>query len=214
MDSIEQVFNKLNDSGVNYVVLRNFEDLMKDDFISNHPDIDFLCDDYTKLTEVVGAYSKPNIKDNVHYLLNIGDNVIPIDVRCVGDDYYDRNWETKILKTRKLFKGFCYVPNIEEYYYSLLYHTLIQKEKISSDYMELFQKLETQLGINVKDSRLQQLEHYMINNGYKYVCPEDIGVGFHVKNSNRKLIKFDSHRKLQRRIIQLKRLIKRLIHLE
>lgn len=32
-----------------YVVLRNFEELFKNDFLSMHPDIDFLCKDKKRL---------------------------------------------------------------------------------------------------------------------------------------------------------------------
>ncbi len=44
-NSIEEFFSALNAAGINYLVLRNYENLLKPEiYVDGHGDIDLLCD--------------------------------------------------------------------------------------------------------------------------------------------------------------------------
>lgn len=44
-DTLQGFFNALNNNNVKYVVMRNFEEMDKDDFfVEGHEDIDILCE--------------------------------------------------------------------------------------------------------------------------------------------------------------------------
>ena len=54
--SIFEFFEALNEAGVKYLVLRNYENLLEQEmFLDGHGDIDLLCDDYKKIVKAVGA---------------------------------------------------------------------------------------------------------------------------------------------------------------
>lgn len=213
MENIRMLFERINSLEINYIVLRNYEDLMSDSFLIRHPDIDFLCDNRKVLVEAIGAETRLNYDDGMHYLVEIGRIKVPIDIREIGDGYYDNKWEQEMLRSKILFKGLCYIPNKENYYYSLLYHAIIQKDKVSEDYMEIFKNIERELELYDECSRLERLEIYMEAKSYQYVYPDDICVGFNIEKSKNSLIEKNSKKKFQRDCFKAKQMIKRVLRM-
>ena len=212
MDNIELLFTRINSLGINYIVLRNYEELMHESFINSHPDIDFLCENKNDLVEAINAQNRLDYEDGVHYKVLVGDIYVPIDIREIGDGYYDDKWERDMLKSKTLYQGIIFAPNDENYYYSLLYHAIIQKDKISEDYMKIFKHYEMLYDIKVNDNYVKILDRYMERQGYKYTYPNDIGVGFNVRRSKRSLIEINSREKAKRNYIKIKRIIKKILN--
>lgn len=96
--SLKQLLYVLNET-VEYVVLRNF-DLFPNKFIvDEHSDIDFLTSNRYLFQCISNAKPVFWLKARARYYINIGDIRSAIDIRFIGDDYFDRNWEKKLFMT-------------------------------------------------------------------------------------------------------------------
>lgn len=202
--SLKSLFESLNQSGIKYIVLRNQEELLEDDFLFNHSDIDFLCEDRDKFIEFLKSFPREKKNDKIHHAINIDGQIVPIDLRYVGDGYYDAEWEKKMLESRQMFNNLCYVMSLENYYYSLLYHALIQKRKISSDYVARLENMRKNLKLNNDSDNLDTLEKYMKEKGYFYTYPKDVLTLFNIENVDKELIKDDPKIRHKRHLHGLK----------
>lgn len=165
-NSLIEMLSELNEKN-NYLVLRNYELYTENKLLDGHDDIDLLCDDRDKIIQTMCAEKIDN-GDDVHVFVNIADKKVRVDVRCVGDTYYDVLWEENMLHTKIVYKNNFFVMNDENYYFSILYHVFFHKRKLSEDYLQRLLSLSCNLGIefdkrNLKDS----LKEYMQMKGYK-----------------------------------------------
>lgn len=212
--SLEEFFKHLNGSTY-YVILRNFEELTDEFLSTEHPDIDFLCSDRKLfLTETRSVSRTKNINDQVHRYIIINNKRVDIDVRCIGDGYYDSNWEKDILNTRTLFQNKFYVPEKGNYFYSLLYHVLIQKDNVSDDYAKRLITMAKELGIeDVSIVSIKLLQSYMRRKGYMFTYPENPKTKAYFNSVDKRLIKINYRRLFQRRFLYCKNLIKNILKL-
>ena len=171
---LNMLWDKLNDT--NYIVLRNYIEMS--DEVEKGGDIDILCETRDVLIEKLHLVSRVSV-DNLNNCKTILNGMeIPIDVRYVGDNYYDHNWEIDMLKRKKKF-GKCYVIGEYDEKFSLLYHILLHKYDIPSKYRDFlknnFEYMETNVLIDC-------LAEYMRANSYYPVIPLDKGVCFNQTN--------------------------------
>ena len=188
-ESLEEMFYTLNEIS-NYVILRNNE-ILPNDFQSDlHGDIDILTDDMNILVSVLNAVEYKTKRCVKHYV-NVNGQKVKLDIRELGDDYYCHDFEKDMLKTRVLNKNNIYVPNDEYYFYSLIYHALIQKKKISPDYYDklysLFLNIKADKTFNLEqysspiDLYFYMLREFMKNKNYFFVQPKDKVVVYNKK---------------------------------
>ena len=180
--NIQSFVDSLNDSGVLYLVLRNYENLLSPEiYVDGHGDIDLLCADSRLLAEKVGARKYHNkvkevCDDGVHYYVFVAGKQVSLDLRSVGDGYYCRKWQQEMLDRRVLKDGF-YVMCEQDYLYSLIHHAILQKRSFSNEYRFRLAAMCNELHISMKDdsaqSFIQLLESYMEKHGYTYVYPRD-----------------------------------------
>lgn len=180
-DSLKQLFYVLNDT-CEYVVLRNFDDLPDIYEVGEHSDIDFLVKRRDVFTRICNANAVYRDKLRSKYEIKVNQKSVYIDVRYVGDGYYDAGWETNILKTRILVTQCFYTPDEENYIYSLLYHGLVQKKKIADEYLIKFEAI---FGMVTIKNLVDILNLFLDHNKYKYVEPKDFSVYYN--NFNFKL---------------------------
>lgn len=181
-NTMKEVFDLLNKNNVIYVVLRNYDNLLDDNiYMDGHGDVDLLCEDSEVLARVLKAYPDKNHfkngePDKVHYYLYLQNNYMSLDLRHIGDGYYDRKWEKEVLERRVLQEGF-YVPHPKDYFYTLIYHAIFQKETLTEEYRARLLKMGAALGIDTLSGRtadfVKIMENHMRENGYSYVFPED-----------------------------------------
>ena len=185
-DSLESFLYVLN-SSLEYVVLRNFEQYPERYSSNEHGDIDLLVTNIKLLKHLSGAEKIYKRKHRVHYKVRISDKDVYFDFRHIGDDYYDKQWEMQILKTRILKDNLFYVPDEINYYYSLLYHAILHKPFLTHEYEG---RLLKGLNQNIAQDHyspdsskhlFQKLVLFMSDNNYKYVVPRDISVYFNSK---------------------------------
>ncbi|ASR48621.1 hypothetical protein B4V02_18965 [Paenibacillus kribbensis] len=182
---IQQLFTVLNWT-TEYVVLRNFECLPNQYHLELHGDIDLLVKDAVEVSFITNATKVFLEEYRVHYQINIAGKTVLFDFRYIGDNYYCNDWEMSILRNKELsHKGF-FIPNQEDYFFSLIYHAFIHKPTIAQDYIERLIAMANQLNIehfsyqtltNNKELKLF-LDAYMSKKGYHYSVPNDLSVFF------------------------------------
>ena len=189
-DTFQSFVHALNNSGVPYLVLRNYENLLSPEiYVGGHGDIDLLCTDSRLLAEKVGARSYNNkVKevcgDGVHYYVLVAGKHVSLDLRSIGDGYYCTLWQKGMLERRVLWNGF-YVMNDYDYLYSLIHHAILQKRFFSDEYRFRLTEMCNRLHIKKKDDSAQSfimlLEEYMGEHGYTYTYPTDTFVPLNKK---------------------------------
>lgn len=202
---VKQLFLKLNQSKVCYVVLRNWEDFYSDLLIDGHNDIDILCKTERDKKTFVRLFDAKHIGDPYFgkYSFFINNNKFYIDFRVVGDGYYCRKWEQQMLKTRILDeKGFYKLDN-EEYYFSLLYHAIIHKNQISENYNKILSNLFSNIKLKDYESILTS---FMSEKKYYYSVSYDRFVGQNFKGNKIKIKKELSTKCIYLKIRMKKRL--------
>jgi hypothetical protein len=174
-NDLNELFYVLNTT-TNYIVLRNFEGIPNQINLDMHNDIDILTDDKWQITHILNKQILKNSKGIPRPCIIVGDKKISIDLRYVGDIYYDEKWAKKMLENKVRTKNGVNCPNIEDYFYSLLYHALIHKSKISPDYITKLVELAKKNHIKdfSEDIFSQQkklkkiLDIFLQNHGYRY----------------------------------------------
>ena len=182
-DSLEQFFTILNQS-LNYVVLRNFEELPNNFKIGFKGDIDILAEDKNEIELISNAkkISPQNFGRRFRILVN--NEKIHLDLRYVGDGYLDEEWEKSILNKR-ISKNGIFVPNEKNYFYSYLYHCLIQKKSMSEIHVKRISKLGKNIRKNIdivkydnKENFREELEEFLKKENFSYSRPIDNSVFF------------------------------------
>ena len=109
--------------------------------IDNSGDIDLLVNNFFIFKRIADAHSY-KLK-NLSLISNNGDpledygfkvsnfikvekNEVCLDIRYVGDNYFDKNWQFKILKNRT-FKNGIFIPSKKDQLYTILYHIFFHK---------------------------------------------------------------------------------------
>jgi len=189
-DSLRRVFDVLNFSGIDYVVLRNFEkmpDKVKVD--PNHLDVDLLVSDYYEAKRLLDGDNPPSIwsisyENGKYRVVNrviIEGKRVDFDLRNVGDNYLDKQWQLDILKRReKWMDTGIFVPSKEDHLYSIIYHAIIQKRRISQTYVNVMKSLGKFTDVQARDKKFlrEKLDSFMETHGYKMVKPLDLTVGY------------------------------------
>lgn len=182
--SLEQFFYFMNDIEP-YILLTNFNN-----FIPNLPagdDIDIMTVNQKKFALFANATKISKGSERVNYQITVDNKLIDIDIRYVGDGYFDIHWQKQCMQSRVMHtKGF-YVMNEINQYYTMLYHSLIHKKNIPGKY-QVFFALEAKY-LKVK------LYEYMHENSYHMTEPKDITVYFNKSNGGD--IKFSRPRRLR-----------------
>lgn len=183
--SISEVFYLLNQAEISYLVLRNYDNLLAPEmYMDGHGDVDMLCADSQKIVKLLGAQSTrkdqpPFVGDGTHYHIYVGGEKVSLDLRYVGDDYYCKEWQEDILSKRVAHNGF-YVMDKENYFYSLIYHAILQKQKLSVEYQkrlsDMAKNLQIETGEGSESDFIRLLNEFMRKNGYRYTYPTDFYV--------------------------------------
>lgn len=182
--SLKEFFEAINAAQISYVVLRKYEELPVS-FIDGDKDLDVLCFDHDEFVAISNA-KKRSIGISGYKLL-VGNEWIPLDVRFVGDCYYDSSWERDILNKRILYNGCVFVMDPINYLYSILYHVLTQKYDISDYYNKLILCLLNKI-YNIKAQSIGEKElldylmNFMYKNRYRHLKPLDYSVVQNINN--------------------------------
>ena len=188
-NSIEELIYVMNET-LKYVVLRNFDGIFSKENRGIHSDIDILTNNYKDAKLIINSKSDKISKKRVRNIIKLKDDIVYMDIRYLGDKYYCRNWENDILENRYKTNMLYYRTSEENFKYSLLYHALIHKVKISEDYLEKFKEYFPDVFENNTDyikGLNDKLQKYLIEKSYCMEEPKDYSVYFNSKITNKKM---------------------------
>lgn len=176
-DSFQDLISTLNKS-CKWVVLRNFEELIDSPVFNPGDDIDILCDDIAFFIAVMNA--KKRHGGRCSYYVSVKNQNIPLDIRFVGDKYFDPVWASEMLK-RKTVHHTIPVLSKYDYFFSLLYHSKLQKREVKKIYIERLYELSKELNFMnlsnqfvLDDSLCSKILNAFFNsNKYKYTYTDD-----------------------------------------
>jgi hypothetical protein len=182
-DSLEQFFTILNQS-LDYVVLRNFEELPEKYKKGFEGDIDILSENQNEIELITNGEKISPEKYGRRFKILVKNEKIHLDLRYVGDGYLDSKWQKLILRNR-VFKNKIFVPDDKNYFYSLLYHYITQKKSISKLNLEKIFELSKIIDNNIKINTIidkehlrNNLENFLVEKNFSYVTPLDYSVYF------------------------------------
>lgn len=186
-ENFRDVLEVLNQNQILYVILRNYDNLLEQKmYMNGHGDVDMLVEDSYKVADILGAKTyQTHGEDGTHYYVIVNRQIVSLDLRHIGDGYYCKRWQQDMLKRRVKYNGF-FVMNAEDYFYSLIYHAILQKPIFSEEYRNRLYIMAKQLGVVVSKNKAQSeyicyMEHYMRTHGYTYTYPNDIYVPLYKK---------------------------------
>lgn len=190
----QEIIDVLNENNLSYLILRNYNNLLeKDMYMNGHGDVDMLVADSKVVKETLKAQEYPiHGDDGTHYFIVVNKEKVSLDLRHVGDGYYCTSWQKDMLDRRVKQNGF-YVMSPEDYFYSLIYHAILQKPKLSKEYQHRLTKMAAELNISIGEKMtssdfIKLLENYMRKNSYTYTFPTDIYVPLNKKLIDKKLL--------------------------
>lgn len=135
MKNLKEMFDKLNEESLRYVVMRNWDSLPYGCF-SIHDDIDILTDDSESFIKTISAKKIHPQNFRVQYSVDLLSGRQLIDVRNIDDGYYPQKWAEEVLENRKYDKNRgIYIPDDYNATMMLIYHVLFHKKHISKDYI-------------------------------------------------------------------------------
>lgn len=173
-----EVFEILNLTS-NYLVLRGFEDLPKS---NPEKDLDVITDNYQRFASSLGVKQKK--KQPYKGFVFVNNEKISIDIRFVGDNYYNTSWAKEMLKTKGIYNEIVSVPRVDHYFFSLLFHAKVQKPKVKEKYNSILEGVAKSLrfdwfslkDLNSDEKSGEILRGYFQSEGYFYEDPLDTGV--------------------------------------
>jgi len=183
-DSLEQLFYVLNNT-IDYCVLRNFEGIPEQYTLEGHDDIDLLVSHRDYAVRLTNAQPVFPQSYRVYHHITIKGKKVAFDFRHVGDDYYDKIWEKKILETRTMQKNLFYVPAPTERFYTLLYHAYVQKPRVKDDYYPKLARYANEIKVNYNKDILSSmilLTSYLKLNKYAITKAKDKSVHYNKKH--------------------------------
>ena len=174
-----EMFYALNNCA-NYAILRNYESLPEEIYVNEHNDIDLICESMIEVAYILNAKPMHQESYRVQHQAKVEDKIAYFDLRNLGDDYYYRPLEEKMLENRIYNEKGFYVLDKENYFYTLLYHALIQKPEFKQDYKKKLMDMNIE---NVDmETTLEEygniLKKWMIKNEYIALEPIDKTVYF------------------------------------
>lgn len=209
--SIDEIFSTLNKNECNYIVMRNFECFEQGQvFVNGHDDIDLLCDDIKKVKNILDVRRRFKFPTVNSYCIKFNTLIVHVDIRFIGDGYYDRKWQENMLKGKKLFHDKIYIPNAENYFYSLIYHAIFQKNFLSKEYLNKLSNMASALGLScdTEHELIKELLKYMHQNNYKATITKDPAIILNFKELGDIEILGNTFWILKRRILDMLKKIK------
>lgn len=175
--SLSEMFKFLN-ATCEWIVLRNFEDLSDNYEFGKGDDIDILCSDLSKFTSLMNAKKREG--GRCSYYVWIANKKVILDIRFVGDKYYDPLWCKDMLE-HKQYKGLIPVMSDKDYFFSLLYHVKLQKKFIKEIYVSRLNNLKSKINLlDIKEDFVYDdsvcsglLNSFLRVNSYSYTFTDD-----------------------------------------
>ena len=179
-DSFNQLFSFLSQSVI-WCLLRNYEYHANDSFWERDNDLDILSPKLDLL--ICACNATPRYGGISSFTTIVEGKELNLDLRSIGDKYYDPAWAIDILRTRVKTESSIYHPSTTHYLYMLIYHSLLQKSNLSDHYLQRISYLSADLCLDWDLHKLDQqqvskyllklLDSFLSANNYVYTFTAD-----------------------------------------
>ena len=177
-NSLSTLFDFLNKHS-NWIILRNFEDLNDNYLFEDGDDIDILCEEINFFSALMNA--KKRSGERCSYFVTVNNFKIPLDIRFIGDKYYDPVWAKDML-SRKIINNGIPTPCQLDYFFSLMYHAKLQKNFVKPIYIERLDNLALKMNFLlpkhfILDDSIcsRALNSFLKTYNYYYTYTDDAG---------------------------------------
>lgn len=155
-----------------YVVLRNWEGLPAA-FDPVHDDVDLLVANAKECAGLLGARKARG--GDAAYVVTVGGRDVHLDIRSVGDGYYDEAWQNEILASRVATPTGVYRPAALDAFHALYHHAVYQKRTLAADYPAKLAALAAEAGVKFDsvDGALEGHERFLAERHYRGTEPKD-----------------------------------------
>lgn len=161
----------------NWLILRNFESIDSGLINNVDEDIDILCDDLKDFVLISNAQKRG--EGRCEYYLKVGHGQIKLDLRFIGDKYFDSAWQKEMIRAKKRLGDFYHLDDYN-YFYSLLYHIKLQKFSVKEGYESRLRHLWKKIAKSKCPADLLQndesallLNDFLRKNSYHYTYTDD-----------------------------------------
>lgn len=156
-----------------YAVMRNSDEL-PDRLDPVHGDVDILTVSARWCAVLLNAEKVPRAS-SASYSVKVGGMSVRLDIREIGDGYYDENWERALLSGRVMNARGFYEFAPRDGFFALVYHILFTKRSVAPDYHVKLLALARKAGVGGEslDEWWRELESYMAERGYSAAVPVD-----------------------------------------
>lgn len=166
-----------------YVVLRNFEQL-PNALAEGDGDLDVLCVDAHDLAAIANARVVVDASGKFDCETEVGGQPLRLDVRVVGDGYYDDRWQLRMLAAAHLWDDCVWVLSPEDHFFSLAYHAKVHKRSVKNAYRSRLRQLGGALGLAAykdadftdDDTAAGMLAGFLASHAYRCTMPLDVWV--------------------------------------
>ena len=178
-----------NDLYLKYVILFDYNVInKKTELFENKYNIKFIVNDYYYFKSLIGARStdKINMRENdngynVNNMIIINNKEININIRFIGDNYFDSIWQKNILNSGSIIKLDnikIKITNSYNQYFTLLYHIIVHKNFIYTKKTDYIKNRIIEKPYN-KKILTKKLKDFINKKNYKMIKPLDKLVNFH-----------------------------------
>jgi len=169
--TLDHFFRAMN-IAFDWVLLRNYENLEGLD--TENDDIDILVRNTSNFNILTKAIKRENF-GRCSWAVNINKINIFLDVRFIGDKYFDPAWANSMLLNKEAIASNLWVLNNEDYFYSLIYHAFLQKKNVKEVYLKRFTIIAENMHVaELKKDKvslmdyLEILNNFLDRNGFHY----------------------------------------------
>jgi hypothetical protein len=170
---------------VDCMVLRNFEQLPTA-LSAGDADVDALCRSPHDVAAIANATVRVDANGKFACETLVGGAALQMDLRFVGDGYYDAAWQGDMLARSQLHHGCVVVPSPQDHFFSLLYHAKLHKRAVKPAYGPRLTALARALGLPAygntdltqEDEASGLLAGFLAASHYRLNMPLDVWVDF------------------------------------
>ena len=178
--SLKQLFYILSNT-IDYVVLRGFNIIEeRNSHDSNNDDIDILTTEYENAVHIINGIPSCSVI-RPHQQIQISSKIYYLDLWDFSKEYYDLRWENDMLKTKKNNNGI-FVLNSENDFFCLLYHCLINKNKIAPKYISKINNYYKDSQQRPYSSWEETLVQFLASKDYDIPQTKDRSIGYNIGN--------------------------------
>jgi thymidylate kinase len=144
---IKEVLDKFDRNEVDYCILRNYEGLISNNYLDKDIDILVSKKSYSQAARILRAEKftlnkKISLGTQKLYCKYINGEFFIFDLKVGNLAYMDLPYlHGEGILRRKVKKSFFFVPNKEDFFYSLLLHSIIDKSRFKQEYVSSLNKL-------------------------------------------------------------------------